>query len=159
MTTTIQSRSPQDPDDLVADVPAATAGDVREAAATARTVQRDWWDSGAAARATALGAAARLLRERADQAVALVVREVGKPVGEARAEVGRAVAILDYYAQAAYGAWGETYPPSAGGVLWTERRPHGVAGLITPWNFRAGRRQRGAAQALARGGGLRGVAR
>jgi aldehyde dehydrogenase (NAD+) len=135
MTTTIQSRSPQDPDDLVADVPAATAGDVGEAAATARTVQRDWWDSGAAARATALGAAARLLLERVDEAAALVVREVGKPVGEARAEVGRAVAILDYYAQAAYAAWGETYPPSAGGVLWTERRPHGVAGLITPWNF------------------------
>jgi aldehyde dehydrogenase (NAD+) len=45
------------------------------------------------------------------------------------------VSILDYYAQACFAAAGTHYPPSAGGLLYAERRPHGVAGLITPWNF------------------------
>jgi aldehyde dehydrogenase (NAD+) len=45
------------------------------------------------------------------------------------------VAILRYYAQACFAAVGGQFPPSLPGLLYTERRPHGVAGLITPWNF------------------------
>jgi alpha-ketoglutaric semialdehyde dehydrogenase len=60
---------------------------------------------------------------------------VGKPLGEVRGEVARAVSILEYQAQAAFAETGAQYPPSIGGLLYTERRPHGVAGLITPWNF------------------------
>jgi alpha-ketoglutaric semialdehyde dehydrogenase len=65
-----------------------------------------------------------------------MVREVGKPIGEARAEVARAVAILRYYAQVTLDADGETYPSASGrGWLLTRRRARGVAALITPWNF------------------------
>jgi len=63
------------------------------------------------------------------------VREVGKPIGEAGGEVHRAISILEYYAQAAFAAVGAQLPPSLPGLLYSERRPHGVAGLITPWNF------------------------
>jgi alpha-ketoglutaric semialdehyde dehydrogenase len=80
-------------------------------------------------------ASAAELRARRDEAAALVVREVGKPVVEAKGEVTRAISILEYYAQACFAAVGNQYPPSLGGLLFTERRPHGAVGLITPWNF------------------------
>jgi aldehyde dehydrogenase (NAD+) len=80
-------------------------------------------------------AGAAALRARRDDAAALVVREVGKPISEALGEVGRAISILEYYAQACFAAVGELLPPSVPGLLYSERRPHGVAGLITPWNF------------------------
>jgi alpha-ketoglutaric semialdehyde dehydrogenase len=67
------------------------------------------------------------------------VREVGKPVTEARQEHARAVRILRYHAQAALDADGETYPAAPPAdprtLLMSRRRPCGVAGLITPWNF------------------------
>ncbi len=131
----VTSVSPQAPDDVVAEVPAATTADVAGAARAARAAQREWWRATAPTRAAALAAAAAALRARADEAAALVVREVGKPRVEAVGEVARAVAILDYYAQAAYAPLGATMPPSLPGLLYTERRPHGVAGLVTPWNF------------------------
>lgn len=46
-----------------------------------------------------------------------------------------ALSILEYYAQACFAAAGSQFPPSMAGLLYNERRPHGVAGLITPWNF------------------------
>lgn len=134
--TVIRSRSPQAPGDVVAEAAELEPAAVAQAAAAAREAQRDWWTHGAASRAAALGAAAAGLRERRDEAVALIVREVGKPVAEAAGEVARGITILEYYAQAAYAPLGQTFPPSVGGgLLYTERRPHGVAGLITPWNF------------------------
>src|SRR5262249_5819197 len=54
---------------------------------------------------------------------------------EANGEVTRAISILEYYAQACFAAVGDQYPTSLGGLLFTQRRPHGVVGLITPWNF------------------------
>ncbi len=134
-TDTIRSTSPQAPDDVVAEAAALDASAVAQRATAARTAQREWRALTAPARAGALAGAARDLRARREQAVALVIREVGKPLGEAAGEVDRAIAILEYYAQAAFAAIGELYPPSLAGLLYSERRPHGVAGLITPWNF------------------------
>ncbi len=66
----------------------------------------------------------------------LVVREVGKPLSEARGEVARGVAILRYYAQAALLPDGETIPAAAADQLLMARHvPVGVAALLTPWNF------------------------
>ncbi|WP_026423831.1 aldehyde dehydrogenase family protein [Actinokineospora inagensis] len=123
----IVSSSPQAPDDVVIDVP---AGDAVGAVERARVAQREWATTGPATRAAALDAVADAVAgsDLAD----LIVREVGKPVTEARGEVARAVAILRYYAQQAYDPIGDTYP---GGLSFTVRRPRGVAGLITPWNF------------------------
>ena len=131
----IRSLSPQRPDDVVATVPEATAADVEKAAEVAGTAQREWWSALPAVRAAALSAAAATLRSRAAEATDLVVREVGKPAGEAAGEVARGIAILEYYAQASYAPVGAALPPSMAGLLYTERRPHGIAGLVTPWNF------------------------
>lgn len=132
---TIRSASPQAPDDVLGEFPIATPEQVRDRVAAGRRAAREWWALGAAGRSAALGAAARELRGARAEATALVVREVGKPQSEAAGEVARAIAILEYYAQTAFLPVGENLPPSAGGLLLTERRPHGVAALIAPWNF------------------------
>jgi alpha-ketoglutaric semialdehyde dehydrogenase len=132
----IVSVSPQDPSDVVVSAPDSSASDVAAAVERAREAGTGWARGTAAARSAALHAGAAALESAADDVAALVVREVGKPVAEARAEVGRGVSILRYYAQAALLPEGEVYPSSdAVSLLHTRRRPHGVAGLVTPWNF------------------------
>lgn len=131
----VQSRSPQQPDDVVVSVVDTTADEVAAAVVAARKAQHDWVSGGAAARAAALSAAADAVAGAADELTALAVREVGKPVTEARGEVGRTVSILRYYAQQVFDPIGALHQPSGSGLLFSTRRPRGVAGLITPWNF------------------------
>jgi aldehyde dehydrogenase (NAD+) len=151
-TARVISVSPQRPDEVVADEAAVPAASVAEAADHARRAQRDWAALPAPARAQALSAAAEAVAARADELSALMVREVGKPVGEARGETARAVAILRYYAQQVLDPDGETYPAADGQtLLMARRRPRGVAGLITPWNFPAAIPLWKAAPALAFG--------
>jgi alpha-ketoglutaric semialdehyde dehydrogenase len=152
--TTVRSVSPQQPSDVVVETAEASAGDVAKAAVAARAAQHEWVSAPAATRAAALGAAAAALRARSAEIAELVVREVGKPAGEAAGEVARGAAILDYYAQASYWALGSTLPPSGAGLLYTERRPHGLAGLVTPWNFPVAIPLWKAAPALAAGNGV-----
>lgn len=131
----ITSTSPQRPDDIVACVQASTPEDVHGAAQAARKAQPEWIAAGAAGRAKALGQAADAVQGAAAELAALAVREVGKPLAEARGEVARAVSILRYYAQQPFDPVGATHNPSGAGLLFTTRRPRGLAGLITPWNF------------------------
>jgi acyl-CoA reductase-like NAD-dependent aldehyde dehydrogenase len=138
-TQTIESRSPQQPDDVVVEVPAADADAVARAVAAARAAQREWGAQPALARANALTEAAEKLNAAHAEVTELMVREVGKPVTESKQEVTRGVGILRYHAQAALDADGETFPPAPPAdrvsLLMSRRRPRGVAGLITPWNF------------------------
>jgi alpha-ketoglutaric semialdehyde dehydrogenase len=131
----ITSTSPQCPDDVVVTVEATEPGAVRLAAEAGRKAQPDWIDVGAAGRSKALGQAADAVQEAAVELAALAVREVGKPLAEAQGEIARSVSILRYYAQQAFEEIGTTHNPSGAGLLFTTRRPRGVAGLITPWNF------------------------
>ncbi|QIB48012.1 aldehyde dehydrogenase family protein [Streptomyces aureoverticillatus] len=139
MTTTpplVVSRNPADPTETVAQVQAAGAFGAADAVERARAAQPGWLRGGAAARSTALASIAAAIESAADELAALAVREVGKPLAEARAEVARTAAIWRYYAQAPYEPAGAVHETAAGaGLLLTRRRPHGVAGLITPWNF------------------------
>jgi aldehyde dehydrogenase (NAD+) len=151
--TLITSRSPQRPDDLIIETPATSAVDVAKAAETARTAGRAWAAAPAAVRSTALQQAADVLAA-SSEIIDLVVREVGKPIAEARGEVGRGVAILRYYAQAVFDPIGDLHSPSGSGLLFSQRRPRGVAGLITPWNFPVAIPLWKAAPALAYGNGV-----
>jgi len=158
MTKVIQSRAPQDQDDVVAEVPVADGRAVADAFAASRAAAREWAAQHATVRATALTAAANALEAAHGDLVALVVREVGKPVAEARQEVTRGVNILRYHAQAALDPDGETYPAAPPAdpatLLMSRRRPRGVAGLITPWNFPVAIPLWKAAPALAYGNGV-----
>src|SRR3954465_11887320 len=137
-TGTIESRSPQDQSDVVVSAPAADREDIAAAFKRAREAAKEWSRS-ALARADALSAAAAALDAAKDQVVELMVREVGKPLTESVMEHGRSVRILRYQAQSALDPDGDTYPTAPPAdmrtLLMSRRRPRGVAGLITPWNF------------------------
>ncbi len=92
-------------------------------------------------RAVAPGERARQLRRLADAITAraedlarMEARNVGKPISDARGEVGMVADTFHYYAGAPERLLGETIPV-AGGVDMTFREPLGVVGLIVPWNF------------------------
>ncbi|MER7985264.1 aldehyde dehydrogenase family protein [Streptomyces noursei] len=132
----VVSRNPADPSDILVRLPAPGTPAATGAVERARAAQPGWLLGGAAARSAALDAIAAAVEAAADELTALAVREVGKPVTEARAEVARTAAIWRYYAQAPYEPTGAVHEPAAGpGLLLTRRRPHGAVGLITPWNF------------------------
>lgn len=132
----ITSHNPADPSDVLLQIPAPGAFASIEAVERARAAQPGWLLDGAAARSTALGAVAAAIDTAGAELAELAVREVGKPLTEARAEVARTAAIWRFYAQAPYEPVGAVHETAAGpGLLLTRRRPHGVAGLITPWNF------------------------
>jgi aldehyde dehydrogenase (NAD+) len=135
---TIESRSPQDQSEVVVTAPAADRTAVAAAFERARAAQREWSRS-ALARADALSAAAAAVEAAKDDIVDLMIREVGKPLTESVGEHGRSVRILRYQSQSALDPDGDTYPAAPPSdlrtLLLSRRRPRGVAGLITPWNF------------------------
>lgn len=135
ITTPLVSRSPQQPDRVLAESPVSPPAEVVETVRRARGAGREWAAQSPLARASALHQLGDAVGDATRDLEDLVVAEVGKPRSEARGEVARAVAILRYYAQQVLDPVGETYAPLQPGLLYTQRRPHGVAGLITPWNF------------------------
>jgi aldehyde dehydrogenase (NAD+) len=133
----------------------ASAADVADAAARSRGAQREWARAVPAVRAAALDAAAGAVEQAAAELTELMIREVGKPRLEAAGEVARSVAILRYYAQQVFDPLGALHAPSTGaGLAFTRRRPRGLAGLITPWNFPLAIPLWKAAPALAYGNGV-----
>jgi len=133
---TFTSLNPHDPDDVIGEWEAAGDGEVAAAVDRARAAAKTWRRTPAATRSAALANAAAAMEQRADEITALTIREVGKPVSEARGEVARGISIMRYYAQLALLPDGETLPaadPDA--LLMARRRPVGVVALLTPWNF------------------------
>ena len=133
---TFTSVNPHDPADILGEWQPAGPAEAQAAVGRAVSAAAGWRDAPAAARAKALSDAATALEQRSAEITSLVVREVGKPVSEARGEVARGVAILRYYAQAALLPDGETIPAAAADQLLMARHvPVGVTALVTPWNF------------------------
>ncbi len=115
---------------------ASDADDARAAIAAAREAFPAWAALPAAQRAAFFGKAANGLEARAEQVAQDMTAEMGKPLRESRLEALRAATILRYSAGEAWRPVGEMYAPSvANQRLYTLRRPLGVVGLITPWNF------------------------
>ena len=81
-----------------------------------------------------LRAIAEAIASRAEELARLEARNVGKPIGDARGEVGMVANVFHYYAGAPERLLGDTIPV-AGGIDMTFREPLGVVGLIVPWNF------------------------
>jgi alpha-ketoglutaric semialdehyde dehydrogenase len=135
MPAVITSTSPQRPTDVVVTTASSPPAAVVAAADRARSAQREWINQPPAARAAALGSAADALSGAASELTNLIVREVGKPLGEARGEVDRSISILRYYAQQVFDPIGAVHNGPPNTLLFTTRRPRGVAALITPWNF------------------------
>ncbi|MCW2586562.1 MAG: aldehyde dehydrogenase [Frankiales bacterium] len=120
---------------LLASMAGATAADVADAYTSAVAAQDEWAARPPGGRAAVLHGAAQLFRERAGELGDLIAAEMGKPVLEARTEVEKGAAVLDYYAEAGYLAQGATYRTDTGEDVLVLREPLGVVALITPWNF------------------------
>ena len=132
----IDDRNPSDQSDLVAHVPEGTPDDATRAATAAAEALGAWSSLTGVSRADHLHRWSVAIADRHEELAQAVAREVGKPIGEARGEVARAVAILRYYAGEAVREIGEVIPAQAAGALqFTLREPLGVVALITPWNF------------------------
>jgi acyl-CoA reductase-like NAD-dependent aldehyde dehydrogenase len=118
----------------LAEVPKAGIDHADQAIARARGAFPGWRALPPADRAALLRRLAAAIDQRADDLARLEARNVGKPIADARGEVGMVVHAFDYYAGAPERLFGETIPV-AGGVDMTFREPLGVVGLIVPWNF------------------------
>ena len=94
-----------------------------------------WPRMSATARGRILLQAAALVRQRLEELATLEARNAGKPVRDARDEVGLAANVLEYWGGAANKIFGETIPVQDAGLEVTLREPVGVCALITPWNF------------------------
>jgi acyl-CoA reductase-like NAD-dependent aldehyde dehydrogenase len=133
---TFTSVNPHNPADVLGEWEPADPAGAMSAVDRAVTAAAGWRETPGPSRAKALSDAASALEQRSAEVTGLVVREVGKPMSEARGEVARGVAILRYYAQAALLPDGETIPAAAPDqLLMTRHVPVGVAALLTPWNF------------------------
>jgi len=115
-------------------IPRASVEDVDEAVARAKAAYPAWRALAPGARAEILHRLARRLEEAHEELSRLEARNAGKPIADARGEMGMVVATFRYYAGAPERLLGDTIPV-AGGQAFTLREPLGVVGLITPWNF------------------------
>ncbi len=132
----IDDVNPSDADDVIARIPEGTADDVRAAVQAAADAAPRWRALTGPARAEHLYKWADAIAARAEELAQAMAREVGKPIGESRGEVGRCGMILRYYAGEAVREIGDIIPAQAPGALqYSLREPLGVVALITPWNF------------------------
>lgn len=128
--------NPMRPAETVGEFSASTEADADAAVAAAAAAFRGWSVLPAAKRAAYLTAAAAALEARAEEIARDMSTEMGKPLREARGETARASQILRYAASEAFRPVGELFEQSmTGAQVSTRRRPIGVVGLITPWNF------------------------
>jgi acyl-CoA reductase-like NAD-dependent aldehyde dehydrogenase len=119
---------------VLEEIPRAGAEDVDAAVARARAAFPAWRAVAPDDRARLLHRLADAIAERHDELSLLEARNAGKPIGDARGEIGMVADTFRYYAAAPERLLGDTIPV-AGGLGFTVREPLGVVGLITPWNF------------------------
>ena len=93
-----------------------------------------------------------LMLENLDALAELLTREQGKPLAEARGEVGYAASFLEWFAEEAKRSYGDVIPsPNPTAKIIVTREPVGVVAAITPWNFPLAMITRKAGPALAAG--------
>lgn len=125
-------------EERIDEVPDATPADVAAAVEAAREAFAAWSATDTARRAGVLDAVADTLEAHADELVASLTREQGKPTLEATGEVRHMLAGFRFYAEAATKLRGvyQDLPRQFGrayGLI--VHRPLGVVGAIMPWNF------------------------
>jgi acyl-CoA reductase-like NAD-dependent aldehyde dehydrogenase len=121
-------------EEVLEELPRAGVDEADEAIARAKDAFPAWRAIAPAERAQLLRRLAGVIEEAAEELATLEARNVGKPISDARGEVGMVASTFMYYAGAPERLLGDTIPV-AGGIDVTFREPLGVVGLITPWNF------------------------
>jgi lactaldehyde dehydrogenase/glycolaldehyde dehydrogenase len=135
-----------------ASVPEATTEQALRALDAARRAQPEWGRWAPLERAAVMRRIAALVRRDADALARLVVREQGKPISEARGEIGGAAEFFDYFAEFARRIEGEILPSDVRDEqIWIQRVPVGVVVGIIPWNYPAALVSRKVAPAMIAG--------
>jgi len=119
---------------VLEEVPRAGVSDADAAVARAKASFPAWRELAPGERSRLLHRLANRLEEEHEALSVLEARNAGKPIGDARGEMGMVVDTFRYYAGMPERILGDTIPV-AGGQAMTFREPLGVVGLITPWNF------------------------
>jgi betaine-aldehyde dehydrogenase len=119
---------------VLAEIPRAGPEEADAAVARAKAALPAWRAVAPADRARLLYRLADALDAAKEELAQLEARNAGKPIGDARGEMGMVADTFRYYAGAPERVLGDTIPV-AGGVAMTFREPLGVVALITPWNF------------------------
>lgn len=133
---TFENRNPANTDELVGSFVKGTAADMESACAAAETAFPAWANLTGPARGAYLYKAADWIEKRWDSVAADMTREEGKTLPEAKGEVGRTINILRYFAAEGSRMPGAVVPSERPRVhMWAFRKPIGVVGLVTPWNF------------------------
>ena len=133
----------------VANLGAAAA---HAAIAAANQAWPAWRNKTAKERASILMKWFHLLHQHADDLARIMTAEQGKPLAEAKGEVGYGASFLEWFAEEARRVYGETIPTTDNNKRYLViKQPIGVCAAITPWNFPIAMITRKVAPALAAG--------
>ncbi|WP_433868919.1 NAD-dependent succinate-semialdehyde dehydrogenase [Saccharopolyspora sp. CA-218241] len=137
---------------VIAEVADAAPADGAAALDAAASAGRDWARTPARHRAEVLRRTFDLVQEHADDLALLMTLEMGKPLREARGEVGYGGEFLRWFSEEAVRIDGRySSSPEGNGQMVVTHRPVGPSLLITPWNFPLAMATRKIAPALAAG--------
>jgi len=131
-----ENRNPADTRDLIGRFPLSNAADVDRAVASATRGFELWRRTPAPARGDVLRRIGDLLVKRKEELADLMTREMGKPLTETRGDVQEGIDTAYYAATIGRQLFGRTVPsemPNKWAMSF--RRPIGVAGIVTPFNF------------------------
>lgn len=133
---TFQSTNPANTSDVVGTFPASEPADVDAAAEAARAALKDWSATPAPQRGTLLREAGDLLTERKADIAREMTREMGKPFFETKGDVQEAIDTAYYTASETRRLFGHTVPSELPDKFnMSIKRPVGVCGIISAWNF------------------------
>lgn len=136
----------------LAAVPAIDEAETRRAIVAAEAALPRWKAKTAAERARILRRWFDLMMTHQDDLAMILTREQGKPLAEAKGEIGYAASFVEWFAEEAKRVYGEIIPSHrAHSRIIVIKQPVGVVAAITPWNFPAAMITRKAAPALAAG--------
>lgn len=138
--------------ELVASVPDHGPEDVRKAIDAAYAVQKDWAKRTAKERSDILLKWHDLMLENQEDMAQILTAEMGKPIIEARGEIGYGASFIRWFAEEGRRIYGDTIPGHQRDKrILVLKQPIGVVGSITPWNFPNAMIARKVAPALAAG--------
>ena len=138
--------------ELIANVAKGGAAETTQAIAAAERAYPAWRALTAKERGARVKRWGELMLENGDALAELMSREQGKPLAEARGEVGYAASFFEWFAEEAKRAYGDVIPsPNPNAKIIVTREPVGVVAAITPWNFPLAMITRKAGPALAAG--------
>lgn len=120
----------------IGEITASSVADVSEAVEKAHTAwESGWRDLAPGKRTEILYAISRILRENLEELAQLETLQIGKPIADARDEIGLGARVFEYYAGAVGKFYGQTIPVARGGFDFTLRQSMGAVAAIVPWNF------------------------